>query len=196
MSTVLLVRDAHAIELPTLLTPENWLLLQIPSTIAAALLGAALYAWFKRPRRRRDPDALPRALNQSRPAGSLWRGLCHYTAQETDALIVSIHQPSDPIQQEHWPLREQWNHSKCNTEYLPMLQALHGTDARFYGLGGEPLPDAPSLKDNGIIAGVSIPMLGDRGRIVGIFSAFFDKPLTTTTPPAAMEQTASLLASL
>lgn len=202
VSSSLLSAQAQAVELPDIqllqnyLTPENWLLLQIPATLAAALLGAAAYALLRRPRRKTDPEALQKALNRSRPAGSLWRGLCHYTAQETGALLVTIHQPSDGTQQTNWPLREQWGHSDCVFANMPALEALRGTEARFYGLGATALPKEPTLADHNIIAGVSIPMLGDSGRIVGIFSAFFDTPLATSTPPAAMEQTASLLASL
>lgn len=196
ISAVLMTGEAQALELQSLLTPESWLMLQIPASIAAALLGAALYAMIRRPRKRRDPEALTKALIRSRPTGSLWRGLCHYTAQETGALIVSIHQPADGLSSALWPLREQWNQSNCNVNHLPALEALQSTEPRFYGLGAEKLPHEPSLVDSSIIAGISIPMLGDRGRIVGIFSAFFDTPLISSSAPPAMEQTASLLASL
>jgi len=201
VSGSLLSAEANAVDLPDLqqlqhmLTPENWLTLQIPATIASALLGAAAYALLRRPRRKVDPEKLQKLLKRSRPTGSLWRGLCHYTAQETGALVVTIHQPADGAQKA-WPLREQWNQSSCEVANLPAIEALRGTEARFYGLGGTKLPHEPSLADSAIISGVSIPMLGDNGRIVGIFSAFFDTPLTASTPPVAMEQTASLLASL
>ncbi len=189
------VPSVEALELENFLSPENWLILQIPATIAAALLGAAFYALLRRPKRVKNSESLPKALNRSRPSGSLWRGLCHYTAQETGALLVSIHLPNDG-NQDHWLLREQWNHADCSVQKLPTMEAMRGTEARYYGLGASKLPAGSSLESSSIIAGVSIPMLGDNGRIVGMLSAFFDTPLTTMTPPASMEQTASLLASL
>lgn len=185
-----------ALELNALLEPQNWLLLQVPASLAAGLLGASIYAWLKRRKPRRDPEALPRALRQSRPAGSLWRGLCHFAAQESGALLVAIHQPADGAAAGDWHLRELWQQPGGEAAQLASLPALRDTNPRFYGLGCQPLPADSALLDNGAISGVSVPMLGDQGRIVGAVSAFFDTPLHSNTPPPALEQTASLLASL
>lgn len=194
---ILFSAEAQALEFQSLLTPESWLALQIPAIIAAALLGAALYAILRRrPHRRPDPDTLTKALGRSRPSGSLWRGLCHYTAQETGALLVTIHQPHSTRSDTRWPLCEQWNHSSCSEAHLLSLNPLQGAKPRTYGLGADQIPADPTLASTSIISGISIPMVGDNGCIVGMLSAFFDTPLASTTPPAAMEHTASLLASL
>ncbi len=194
VAAALPLQQAHALTLENLPSPENWLMLQIPATLAAALLGAACYAVIRRPKRQTDPARLHKALNRSRPAGSLWRGLCHYAAQESGASLVTIHQPADAMSTQ-WPLREQWSHSNCEHVHIAQLQALRDTEARHYGLGGDKLPVGVAA-NSAIISGISVPMLGDNGRIVGVFSAFFDSPLSTTTPPPAMEHTANLLASL